>query len=260
MILILLFLKLLINPDYDCTRKLSKQPMKKELRFGFSLLLILIFTGAGTKPSLTYLTFMTDPTYTYLALGDSYTIGESVLLQENFPYQTVQLLRNAGFEFKVPEIIAKTGWTTDELQTAINNHKFLPKYDFVTLLIGVNNQYRGRSVENYKPEFESLLKQTIQFAGNDTNHVFVLSIPDWGATPFAEGRDRKQIAEEIDEYNAANKAMAEKYKVIYIDSTPGTREVANDPTLVATDGLHPSAKDYRRWAAKLADKIKSRLQ
>jgi lysophospholipase L1-like esterase len=204
-------------------------------------------------------------TYTYLALGDSYTIGESVLLQENFPYQTVQLLRNAGFDpiaigFKAPEIIAKTGWTTDELQTAINNHKFLPKYDFVTLLIGVNNQYRGRPVENYKPEFESLLKQAIQFAGNDASHVFVLSIPDWGATPFAEGRDRKQIAKEIDEYNATNKAIAEKYKVTYIDITPGTREVANDPTLVAADGLHPSAKDYRRWAVKLADKIKSQLQ
>jgi len=193
---------------------------------------------------------------TLLSLGDSYTIGESVLLQENFPFQTVQILRSAGFEFKAPEIIAKTGWTTDELQTAVNNYKFLAKYDFVTLLIGVNNQYRGRSVENYKPEFENLLKQAIQFAGNDTSHVFVLSIPDWGATPFAEGRDRKQIAKEIDEYNAANKAIAEKYKVAYIDITPGTREVADDPTLVAADGLHPSAKDYQRWAAKLADKIK----
>ncbi|TMI63087.1 MAG: SGNH/GDSL hydrolase family protein [Bacteroidetes bacterium] len=203
---------------------------------------------------------MKNDSLTILSLGDSYTIGELVLLQENFPYQTIQLLRNAGIEFKAPEIIAKTGWTTDELQTAINDHNFLPKYDFVTLLIGVNNQYRSRSVENYKPEFENLLKQAIQFAGNDTTHVFVLSIPDWGATPFAEGRDRKQIAKEIDEYNAANKAIAEKYKVSYIDITSGTREVANDPTLVAGDGLHPSAKDYKRWAVNLADKIKSSVQ
>lgn len=215
---------------------------------------LIIFTGVNilSRPTLN----KSKEKMTLLCLGDSYTIGESVLLQENFPYQTVQLLRNNGFNFKAPEIIAKTGWTTDELQSAIDAHKFLPKYDFVTLLIGVNNQYRGRSVENYKPEFETLLKQAIAFAGNDTNHVFVLSIPDWGATPFAEGRDRKQIAKEIDEYNAANKEISEKYKVHYIDITPGTREAAADPTLVAADGLHPSVKDYKRWAAKLADKIK----
>jgi lysophospholipase L1-like esterase len=195
-----------------------------------------------------------------LCLGDSYTIGESVLLQESFPYQAVQLLRTDGHEFNAPEIIAKTGWTTDELQSAINAYKFLPRYDFVTLLIGVNNQYRGRPVEDYQPEFESLLQQAIQFAGNDTSHVFVLSIPDWGVTPFAEGRDRKQIAKEIDDYNTANKTIADKYKVQYIDITPGTREVTKDPSLVASDGLHPSAKDYNRWAVKFVDGIKSQLR
>jgi lysophospholipase L1-like esterase len=197
---------------------------------------------------------------TLLCLGDSYTIGESVLLQENFPYQTVQLLRNSGHRFTAPEIIAKTGWTTDELLTAMNKHTFLPRYDFVTLLIGVNNQYRGRPVDSYIPEFESLLKRAIQFAGNDTSHVFVLSIPDWGATPFAGDRDKKQIAKEIDAYNAANKAITDKYKTGYIDITPGTREAAFDPALLAADGLHPSARDYQRWAVKLADKIKSALQ
>ena len=200
------------------------------------------------------------PNMTFLSLGDSYTIGESVLPQESFPYQAVQLLRNAGYNFNSPEIIAKTGWTTDELQTAINNHQFLSKYDFVTLLIGVNNQYRGRTVENYEPEFESLLKQAIHFAGNDTDHVFVLSIPDWGVTPFAEGRDRKRITKEIDEYNNANKIIAKKYNVTYIDITDDTREAANDATLLAADGLHPSAKEYKRWADKLSDKIKSSLQ
>lgn len=197
---------------------------------------------------------------TFLALGDSYTIGESVLPQESFPYQTVQLLRNAGYSFDSPEIIAKTGWTTDELQSAINDHQFLSKYDLVTLLIGVNNQYRGKVVETYKPEFENLLKQAIQFAGNDTSHVFVLSIPDWGATPFAEGRDRNQIAKEIDDYNNANKTIAEKYHVSYIDITMDTREAVNDLSLVAADGLHPSAKDYNRWAVKLSDEIKYRIQ
>jgi lysophospholipase L1-like esterase len=127
------------------------------------------------------------------------------------------------------------------------------------LLIGVNNQYRGRTVENYKPEFENLLKQAIQFAGNKSNHVVVVSIPDWGATPFAAGRDRMQIAKAIDEYNAANKSIAEKYKVNYIDITPGTREALTDLSLVAGDGLHPSAKEYARWAEKIAAMIKQNL-
>jgi len=175
--------------------------------------------------------------YNFLALGDSYTIGESVLPTENFPNQTVQLLNNKRFSFNTPEIIAKTGWTTDELQSAINNYSFHPPYDFVTLLIGVNNQYRGFTAENYKPEFENLLKQAIQFAGSKSEHVIVISIPDWGVTPFADGRDRLQIAKEIDEYNAANKMIAEKYKVHYLDITPGTREAAADLSSLAADGL-----------------------
>ncbi|TAL47185.1 MAG: SGNH/GDSL hydrolase family protein [Chitinophagaceae bacterium] len=203
---------------------------------------------------------MAGKQYTYLALGDSYTIGESVSAKENFPNQTVQILTKAGYDFHEPEIIAKTGWTTDELLEAINNHKFLPCYDFVTLLIGVNNQYRGRSIENYKPEFESLLKQVIQFAGGKTDHVIVLSIPDWGATLFAEGRNRNQISMEIDAYNTANKMIAEKYKVHYIDITPGTKGAANDSTLLAADGLHPSGKEYKCWADKVSTVISSILQ
>lgn len=218
-----------------------------------------IFTEAKLKPGPTHLTNLTNMTYSLLSLGDSYTIGESVLLTGSFPYQTVQLLHKAGYYFHAPEIIAKTGWTTDELQAAINQHRFLPAYDFVTLLIGVNNQYRGRPVENYKPEFERLLKQAIQFAGGKADHVIVLSIPDWGITPFAEGRDRKKIAQEIDEYNSAKKSIAEKNKVHYVDITTGTREAATDPSLIAPDGLHPSAKEYGRWAEKITAIIKARL-
>ena len=203
---------------------------------------------------------MENKNYSLLSLGDSYTIGESVLPSENFPNQAVQLLKKENIDFNSTEIIAKTGWTTDELQSAIDKNTFLPKYDFVTLLIGVNNQYRARSIENYKAEFENLLKQAIKFAGNDTSHVFVLSIPDWGVTAFAEGRDRKQIAKEIDEYNAANKLIAEKLKVHYIDITAGTRQAAMDLSLLAADGLHPSAKEYLRWAVRLADAIKTELQ
>jgi len=203
---------------------------------------------------------LTNTAHTFLALGDSYTIGQSVLPADNFPNQTVQLLKNYGFEFKPAEIVATTGWTTDELQININNHSFNPPYDIVSLLIGVNNQYRGRSVDNYQAEFENLLKQAIQFAGGKTDHVIVLSIPDWGVTPFASGRDRDQIAREIDEYNAANKTISENYKVHYIDITPWTREAANDLSLIAGDGLHPSGKEYKRWSEKLADKIKAFTQ
>src|SRR5215203_1393540 len=220
--------------------------------------LILIFSCAKNKHRFQ----MTEPkkAYSYLALGDSYTIGQSVLSSENFPNQTVQLLNQQNYNFKSLELLATTGWTTDELQTNINNHVFTPPYDFVSLLIGVNNQYRGRPVETYKPEFENLLKQAIQFAGGKADHVIVLSIPDWGVTPFANGRDRAQIAKEIDEYNAANKAISENYKVNYFDITPWTREAANDLSLVAADGLHPSAKEYKRWSEKLADKIKVLVQ
>ena len=204
---------------------------------------------------------MTEPKklYSYLALGDSYTIGQSVMPSENFPNQTVQLLNQQNYNFKSPEILATTGWTTDELQTNINNHTFTPPYDFVSLLIGVNNQYRGRTVENYKPEFESLLKQAIQFAGGNANRVIVVSIPDWGVTPFANGRDRAQIAKEIDDYNAANRYISEIYKVHYIDITPDSREAATDPSLVAGDGLHPSAKEYAKWAQKVFAAIKQQL-
>ena len=204
---------------------------------------------------------MTEPknAYSYLALGDSYTIGQSVLSSENFPNQTVQLLNQQNYNFKSPEILATTGWTTDELQNNINSHTFTPPYDFVSLLIGVNNQYRGRSVENYKPEFESLLKQAIQFAGGNANRVIIVSIPDWGVTPFADGRDMTQIAREIDDYNAANRYISEIYKVRYIDITPGSREAATDPSLVAGDGLHPSAKEYTRWAQKVFAVIKQQL-
>ena len=223
----------------------------------------LLVTVSGTFLLLIFILAMKHPqqknTYTYLALGDSYTIGEKIKAGENFPNQAVTLLRAQGFDIKEPVIVAKTGWTTDELEAGIRKAKLKSHYDFVTLLIGVNNQYRERSVADYIPQFEDLLKKALRFAGHEPRHVIVLSIPDWGVTPFAEGRDRKQIAEQIDEYNDANKLIAEKYKVHYIDITPGTREAANDKELLAADGLHPSAKEYTKWAKEVAAIITSEL-
>lgn len=202
---------------------------------------------------------MAAKTYSYLALGDSYTIGESVPVQDCFPSQTVKLLHGSGLNFNEPTIVAKTGWTTDELGSAIQKAHLDSHYDFVSLLIGVNNQYRGRSAEEYAAQFEELLKKSIAFAGNP-EHVFVLSIPDWGVTPFAEGRDRAFIARKIDTFNLVNVHVCEKYKVNYIDITAGTREAANDHSLITSDGLHPSPKEYGRWAAKLAHGIEQALQ
>ncbi|MGB4845388.1 MAG: GDSL-type esterase/lipase family protein [Ferruginibacter sp.] len=193
--------------------------------------------------------------YTYLALGDSYTIGEQVPFAENFPNQVVQLLRKAGFAFYASEIIAKTGWTTDELSNAIESTATLENYDIVSLLIGVNNQYRGRSANEFKIEFEHLLQKAIQFAGNKPYRVFVLSIPDWGVTPFAEGRDRKQVAEEIDAYNYICESSAKEFQANYIDITASQRADGNKTEFLAADGLHTSGREYTKWALKLTDAI-----
>ncbi|GAO45322.1 SGNH/GDSL hydrolase family protein [Flavihumibacter petaseus] len=189
---------------------------------------------------------------TYLALGDSYTIGEQVSLEETYAYQLVQLLRKKGVSMAAPEIIARTGWTTGELKTAMDGYTLLPRYDRVSLLIGVNNQYRGYPVDLYAEGFEELLTRAIVLAGENAAAVMVLSVPDWGVTPFAEGRDRRKIAAEIDTFNAINRGITETMGCGYTDITPLTREAARDASLLAGDGLHPSAKDYRRWSGLLA--------
>ena len=193
--------------------------------------------------------------YSFLSLGDSYTIGEQVPFAENFPSQTVQLLKKAGSAFYDAEIIAKTGWTTDELDAAIDAANISKPYDIVSLLIGVNNQYRDMPVKNFKIEFEHLLQRAIQFANNKPKHVFVLSIPDWGVTPFADGRDSRKIATEIDAYNTVCEASAKQFQANFINITVSQREDGNNKEFLATDGLHPSGKEYAKWAAKLADAI-----
>jgi lysophospholipase L1-like esterase len=203
--------------------------------------------------------YMQNKPLRYLAIGDSYTIGESVPLEKNFPNQAAALLKKAGIQMDEPTIIAKTGWTTDELQDKLSTVRLAIPFDFVSLLIGVNNQYRGRISDEYAQQFEELLQQAIDYAGGKTNHVIVLSIPDWGFTPFAEGRDRKQIAKEIDLYNSINERISKKYKVHYVNITTFTREVTTDKTLVAKDGLHPSAKDYTRWAEKVKEVMMKEL-
>ena len=197
-------------------------------------------------------------TYSYLALGDSYTIGEQVPFYENFPNQTIQLLRKhfkESHQFNAAEIIAKTGWTTDELMHQMSETAFLPKYDFVSLLIGVNNQYRGLAIENFKIEFTTLLQKAIEFSGGNNNRVFVLSIPNWGVTPFAAERDVNKIATEIDDYNSICKEIAELNNCHFINITTSQRQDAANAEFLAEDKLHPSGKEYSKWAEKLFEGV-----
>lgn len=186
-----------------------------------------------------------QPSTRYLALGDSYTIGESVAAEERFPDQLARTLGIAD-----PQIIAKTGWTTDELNAAIDAADPQGPFDLVTLLIGVNNQYRGRGADEYRTQFAALLQRAIGFASGDAKRVIVVSIPDWGVTPFAGDRDRAKIAREIDQFNAINREEAQRAAAHYVDITPISRRA--DPALVAADGLHPSGKQYAEWAKLIA--------
>lgn len=198
---------------------------------------------------------------TYLALGDSYTIGESVTTYGAFPYQLSAALKTDSVNVQDPKIVARTGWTTSNLIDAIKGEDLKPSYDFVTLLIGVNNEYQGADIETYKIEFKQLLQTAIHFAGDNPNRVFVLSIPDWGVTPFAKNDSRSPatIAKEIDAYNAINKQQTADSDANYLDITAISREAATDPTLLASDGLHPSAQMYARWIALLAPMVKAKL-
>ena len=182
-----------------------------------------------------------------LALGDSYTIGEGVAAEDRWPMQLAALLRARGMHVAEPKIIAKTGWTTDELAAAIRDADATGNYDLVTLLIGVNNQYRGRSVEEYRTQFRALLTRAIGFAGGKPSHVVILSIPNWGQTPFAEGRDRSRIGFEIEAFNAANRDESARAGARYVDITPISSRVDNEADMVVADKLHPSARTYAEW-------------
>lgn len=186
----------------------------------------------------------------YLALGDSYTIGEGVAEDGRWPVQLARALRDEGIELADPRIIATTGWTTDELAAAIDAAGPLGTYDLVSLLIGVNNQYRERGVEEYRGQFEALLRRAIGLAGGRADRVLVLSIPDWGVTPFAaaSGRDRGVIAAELDAFNAAARFACRAAGVAFVDITPVSRARGHEPEMLAADGLHPSAAMYALWA------------
>ncbi len=191
----------------------------------------------------------------YLALGDSYTIGELVETKNNFPNQTVSILKEQGIEIDLKQIIAVTGWTTGELNEAIAKAKPGYDHDWVTLLIGVNNQYRGQDIALYEKEFYNLLSQSILFANGRASRVIVLSIPDWGMTPFNTKHDVQTVSDEIDAYNTINKKYTEHFGAHYIDITPVTRKYAQNTDYLTEDQLHLTDKMYEIWAKQIAQII-----
>ena len=185
---------------------------------------------------------------TFLALGDSYTIGEGVREEERWPVQLAAMARAKGFSLDDPKIIARTGWTIDELQDAVDASNEHGPFSFVTLMVGVNDQFRGRSPDGCRAAFQKLLAKAVILAGNAPSRVIVISIPDWGVTPFAAGRDTDRITSEIEQFNRMEKECAVAARVHYIGITPISREARTKPELLAPDGLHPSGIMHRRWA------------
>jgi lysophospholipase L1-like esterase len=198
--------------------------------------------------------------FTMLSLGDSYTIGESVAENDRWSVQLAGLLLERETAVEKPTIIARTGWTTAELITAIEASGNQKQYDLVSLLIGVNNQYRGQGIEQYRSEFRQLLQTAVRFAHDRADRVVVLSIPDWGASPFAANRDRTVIAAQIDSFNQVARQECEKAGVAYVDITPLTRQASGDATQFADDGLHYSGKQMKKWAEKALPVVEGMLK
>jgi lysophospholipase L1-like esterase len=201
-----------------------------------------------------------DSTLSYLALGDSYTIGESVNENHRWPVQLADTLKKHGLSVADPKIIAKTGWTTIELQEAIAKAELKPPYDLVSLLIGVNDQYDGLNFKEYPGRFEELLNKSIELAGGKSGHVLVVSIPDYSVTPFGQENEPEKIMRELIEYNAANEVFAKRLGVHYVNITLASQNALDDSALVANDGLHPSAKMYSQWVDQIVPMLLPEIQ
>lgn len=225
----------------------------------FILVLCCCFSCSKKSSSQLIGTPPADSTKTFLALGDSYTIGQSVPSADRFPAQTAALLKQQGIRIADPVYIAQTGWTTTNLQNAIAFQNPAASYDVVTVLIGVNDQYQRMDTGGYATRFTQILETSIRLARGMKSRVFVLSIPDYSATPFVAPADKLRVRMEIDWFNAINKRITSNYGISYTDITPSTREAENNPSLIANDNLHPSGLEYKKWAQMLAPKIQAVL-
>ncbi len=236
------------------------------MRFLFPFLALLMACSSSqvVAPAVVAPVPMPTPTNSaaiaYLALGDSYTIGEGAQPADRWPMQLASLARQQGLTLTEPDIIARTGWTTADLQGAIRDANNQKTYGLVSLLIGVNNQYQGKPVAQYRTEFRALLATAIHFAGGRAGHVVVLSIPDWGQSPYAAGRDRVRIGTEIDQFNAVAHEECQHADVAFVDITPLTRSAAGDATQFAPDGLHYTSSQMRRWAEQALPVVQTLLR
>ncbi len=188
----------------------------------------------------------------FLALGDSYTIGEGVSPDQTWPFLLSRELRSSGIDIADPEIIATTGWRTDELKSAIIARKPTSEYDLVSLLVGVNNQYQGKPLDHYASDFEELIALTIHAGKGNPSSVMVLSIPDYGFTPFGAEK-QEEITKGIEAFNRVNMMIAKAYGIRYLDITEISRKAASEPDLLVADKLHPSGKMYRMWVDKIME-------
>ena len=225
-----------------------------------SMAFLLSFTCGQGRTSLQKIHYSDSSLKSYLALGDSYTIGESVDAAESYPYQLTEKLKSLGIKMNQPEIRAVTGWTTGDLIASLRQTPpQLKKYDLVSLLIGVNNQYQGRTLNEYSIEFRFLLHEAIGYA-SDKDHLLVISIPDYSVTPFAAGSETAAIAKEIDAFNAVQKKICTEEGVKFIDITQISRKGRKDGAMQAEDGLHPSGKQYGEWVDLLLPEAKKILE
>lgn len=194
----------------------------------------------------------------YLALGDSYTIGESVDAKMRWPVQLVKRLRERGVAIENPKIVAQTGWTTGDLLQAMEQELGEEKYDLVSVLIGVNNQYQGRSIEEYEEELNEIFTRAIDLSAQGKKGVFVVSIPDYGVTPFGASNE-EEISQEIEEFNTVFRKVADQYELDFYNITPISKRAKNEPELIAGDGLHPSGEMYRLWVEEIIDEVEAKV-
>lgn len=226
----------------------------------FTLSLIFISCDENSNPIADNIIIPnSDNGIKILALGDSYTIGESVSESERWPNQLSDSLKSYDLDVDEIRIIARTGWTSGNLINAINNQTIDNNYDLVGLLIGVNNQFQGRSLNEYQIQFQQLIENAISFAANDTNRVFVFSIPDYSVTPTGGQFGSANIPQEIDNFNDVNRQITEQFNVPYFNITPISRSAATNPDLIASDGLHFSGKMYSLWVKFIIPDILSEL-
>lgn len=229
------------------------------MRYTLFFCLLVSLSCLSCKTSSNNVISESNNKYSFLALGDSYTIGESVAKTERWPVQLVSRLNEDGYKVAPPKVIAKTGWTTGDLLSAMRSQlNTTRKFDLVSISIGVNNQYQGGSMEEYEEELRQIFKMALNYSKKREKGVFALSIPDYGVTPFGEN-NAETIRVEIDQFNAIFKKVAADFDVDFYNITPISREAARDPDLIAEDNLHPSALMYRYWVDEIIDEIPQML-